>query len=254
MTRHIVDLVAALPANHTIDLCAITGDLRLRNHGPFTETAILHDLAVLLRGICCRDGFLLTLGNHDTHEMVAPIEDLGLRVLTNECAALRRNDTVLVVAGIDDVHRHYTDEAKLALTRFRPGHDRFGLALVHSPEFAGEAARAGFGLYLCGHTHGGQIRPLPGRPLVRPLRRHHDLIDGAWQINGMNGYTSPGAGTSGLPLRLRCPGEITLVTLRKAPSATFEPSKTSSEKVGTFQNSSGGQCVEAGAEACLSLQ
>jgi hypothetical protein len=52
----------------------------------------------------------------------------------------------------------------------------------------------------------------------------------------MNGYTSPGAGTSGLPLRLHCPGEITLVTLRKAPSATFEPSKTSSEKVGTFYN------------------
>jgi len=37
---------------------------------------------------------------------------------------------------------------------------------------------------------------------------------GAWQYAGMAGYTSRGAGTSLLPVRLNCPPEITLHTLR----------------------------------------
>jgi len=215
LARHIVDLVMGAPDDRSLDLCVITGDLRVRSRGPFIETGILRDLEILLKGLACRDGFLLTLGNHDTHEMVAPVEAMGLRVLTNECAVVRRDGAVLFIVGLDDVHRHYTDEAKAVLSRFKAAEDRFGLALVHSPEFAGEAAQAGIGLYLCGHTHGGQIRPFSDRPLVRHLRRHHDLVQGAWRISDMDGYTSPGAGTSGLPLRVRCPGEVTMITLRK---------------------------------------
>jgi hypothetical protein len=50
----------------------------VRSRGPFIETGILRDLEILLEGLACRDGFLLTLGNHDTHEMVAPVEAIGL--------------------------------------------------------------------------------------------------------------------------------------------------------------------------------
>jgi predicted MPP superfamily phosphohydrolase len=31
----------------------------------------------------------------------------------------------------------------------------------------------------------------------------------------MTGYTSSGAGVSGMPVRFNCPGEVTLITLEK---------------------------------------
>jgi uncharacterized protein len=37
---------------------------------------------------------------------------------------------------------------------------------------------------------------------------------GGWQYHGMAGYTSVGAGTSVVPVRLNCPPEITLHRLR----------------------------------------
>jgi hypothetical protein len=40
----------------------------------------------------------------------------------------------------------------------------------------------------------------------------------------MTGYTSRGAGASSIPLRFNCPGEITVITLRKDKS---EPPDTS---------------------------
>ena len=42
---------------------------------------------------------------------------------------------------------------------------------------------------------------------------------GAWQHGSMAGYTSVGAGTSILPVRLNCPAEITLHTLHSRRSS-----------------------------------
>jgi predicted MPP superfamily phosphohydrolase len=39
---------------------------------------------------------------------------------------------------------------------------------------------------------------------------------GAWQYQSMTGYTSVGAGSSVLPVRLNCPPEIALHCLRRA--------------------------------------
>lgn len=44
------------------------------------------------------------------------------------------------------------------------------------------------------------------------------LAAGRWQVNGMQGYTSPGAGTSVLNVRLNCPPEVTIHTLTRGPS------------------------------------
>jgi len=39
---------------------------------------------------------------------------------------------------------------------------------------------------------------------------------GAWQYHDMSGYTSVGAGSSVVPVRLNCPPEITLHCLRRS--------------------------------------
>ncbi|WP_165847786.1 metallophosphoesterase [Ammonifex thiophilus] len=91
----------------------------------------------------------------------------------------------------------------------------FKILLVHTPDFAPQAARAGIQLQLSGHSHGGQIR-LPGiGALYRPpLGREYP--SGLQQVSGSGTlvYTNCGLGTTVLPLRLFCPPEVTLLTLR----------------------------------------
>ena len=194
-----------------VDLCVCTGDFRANDRGPFTETGILEPLAAIRRSVEAADGFLATLGNHDCADMVAPLQRLGFEVLLNRSRRLARGSAEILVTGLDDVHRFYTPAAAAALSALRPG--MFGLALVHSPEFAGEAAAAGYDLYLCGHTHAGQVCLPGGRPVVTNLSRHQRLAGGLWRYRAMTGYTSPGAGLSSLPVRFNCPPEVTLFIL-----------------------------------------
>jgi uncharacterized protein len=86
--------------------------------------------------------------------------------------------------------------------------------LVHSPELIDEARDFGAGLYLCGHTHGGQIC-LPGSiPIITNAACSRRFIAGPWQDGPMAGYTHRGTGVSCVPVRFNCPGEVVVHTLR----------------------------------------
>jgi len=88
--------------------------------------------------------------------------------------------------------------------------------LAHSPEVFVEAEKAGFELYFCGHTHGGQVC-LPGDfVLINNARSPRKLCKGSWSHGRMSGYTSPGTGCSGLPVRFNCPPTIALHILNPA--------------------------------------
>ena len=178
---------------------------------PSPRRGFFEPLAALRRSVEAADGFLATLGNHDCADMVAPLQRLGFEVMLNRSRRLARGGAEILVTGVDDVHRFYTPAAAAALGALEPG--MFGLALVHSPEFAGEAAAAGYDLYLCGHTHAGQVCLPGGRPVVTNLSRHQRLACGLWRYRAMTGYTSPGAGLSSLPVRFNCPPEVTLFIL-----------------------------------------
>lgn len=107
----------------------------------------------------------------------------------------------------------YTEPATLCLdTR---GYD-FKIAMVHTPELSRIAAENGYDLYLCGHTHGGQICLKEGHPLISHQFEGKQFNQGLWQMGKMVGYTSRGAGVSGIPIRFNCPAEITLITLKRA--------------------------------------
>src|SRR5260370_32522655 len=94
----------------------------------------------------------------------------------------------------------------------------FSKILSHTPEVYREAAHANFDLMLSGHTHGGQIC-LPGSiPIKLEAVLPRRMGAGAWKYHNMTGYTSVGAGSSVLPVRLNCPPEITLHCLRRARS------------------------------------
>ena len=77
--------------------------------------------------------------------------------------------------------------------------------LYHTPDLAPQAAAEGVDLYLCGHTHGGQIR-LPGLgALLTASRFGNRYALGLQRLpNGGYIYTTSGTGFEGLGLpRLR---------------------------------------------------
>jgi len=203
---------AACAAQHgDVDLCVVTGDLRDDYRTPSDRT--MQRLELILKAANARDGVLCVLGNHDGPDLVAPLEALGVEVLLNERVSLARGADRLHVTGLDDVHMFHTDAATLAL---RDAPNGFAIALVHSPEIADVAAER-HALYLTGHTHGGQICLPGGVPVSTALRRYRNYASGLWRHGGMIGYTSHGAGTAGIPFRLNCPGEVSVITLTRGP-------------------------------------
>ena len=85
--------------------------------------------------------------------------------------------------------------------------------MVHTPELAMVASKNKYDLYLCGHTHGGQICLKEGVPLISHQFEGKQFNHGIWNIGAMTGYTSRGVGVSGMPVRFNCPAEVTLITL-----------------------------------------
>ena len=148
--------------------------------------------------------------------MVAPIEAMGMRMLMNESVLLYRGDARMQLIGTDDVHYYFTDQAVHALEQAR---DEFTVALVHSPELYDTAAQLGVDLYLCGHTHAGQVCLPGGRPFITHLSRGRRLFRGTWRHEEMVGVTNAGVGTSGIPVRFNTRGELLALTLRRAPAA-----------------------------------
>jgi predicted MPP superfamily phosphohydrolase len=204
------DRILALVSERELDLCVLTGDYRTELHGPIRAT--MDGLRRIVSGIRSRHGLLGILGNHDGCHMVAPMEAMGIRMLINESVQIQRQGQRLQFIGTDDVHYYYTDQALHALEAAR---DAWSVALVHSPELYDVAAGLGVSLYLCGHTHGGQVCLPGGLPIITHLNRGRGFFRGVWRYRGMQGVTNVGAGTSGIPVRFNTRGEILLLTLRR---------------------------------------
>jgi predicted MPP superfamily phosphohydrolase len=145
--------------------------------------------------------------------MVPTLEEGGIQMLLNEHAVLEHSGEKIWLAGVDDPHYYETDNLDKALEGVPE--DGFTILLAHSPEICRKAAFAGVDLYLCGHTHAGQICLPGGRPLLINSKCPHQCHSGLWSFEEMTGYTSRGAGTSSVDVRFNCPPEITVHTLRR---------------------------------------
>lgn len=198
------------------DLLLLGGDYRFGNGGAFVEHGVIDALKRLRAQVQVDLDSFAILGNHDCADMAPHIEKAGYRLLINETDTVSVGGSTVAVTGLDDVYTFATGAADDALTRGGLVPSDYSIAMVHSPELADEAAAAGHHLYLCGHTHGGQVCLPGGKHIIMPLHRNHDLASGSWQKGSMKGYTSRGAGTSGLPYRFNCPPEIVALTLKKA--------------------------------------
>lgn len=191
------------------DLCVLTGDYRYRTFGPYGRALEgLKRVRARLRG-----PVYAVLGNHDSIRMVPDIEALDIRMLLNESVTLRRGGDAIHLLGIDDPHYYRADNLERACRDIDPG--QVSVLLAHSPEIYRHAAHAGIDLLLCGHTHGGQLCLPGGLPVLYDAECPRRMVRGPWRYHGLTGYTSVGAGSSIVGVRLNCPPEVTVHELRR---------------------------------------
>ncbi len=213
-------LRAAIPIVNNLhpDLIVLTGDFvsapSIGNKKKAASAA--EPCARLLCQMTAPHGLWAVLGNHDdetnadhvTHALQAE----NIHVLANQSEAIERNRARIWLAGVNDVLSRTAD---LSQTLRRVPAGEAVILLAHEPDFADHAVRFPIDLQLSGHSHGGQIRIPPLPPLyLPPLARKYVL--GTYHVGDLTLYTNAGLGTVMVPMRLNCPPEITLLTLRSA--------------------------------------
>lgn len=181
------------------------------------------DAGVFYEGLPCHAGKLIAsfnnlkaprglyfiTGNHEylgtDEHLLAAVRGAGIRVLNNEVVDLGG----LQLAGVD--YRAVSSGANYAavLENMKIDASKPSILLKHVPSRMELAAQKGFSLQLSGHTHHGQIWPLPY--LTRRLFHGYDY--GLKQFGAMAVYTSSGAGTWGPPFRFWTKSEIVAITL-----------------------------------------
>jgi predicted MPP superfamily phosphohydrolase len=213
-------LRAAVPMVNNLhpDLIVLTGDfVSAPSIGSKKKAASAAEpCAGLLRQMIAPHGLWAVLGNHDdetnadhvTHALQAE----NIHVLANQSEAIEGNGARIWLAGVNDVLSRTADLSQTL--RGVPASEAV-ILLAHEPDFADHAARFPIDLQLSGHSHGGQIRIPPFPPLyLPPLARKYVL--GTYHVSDLTLYTNGGLGTVMVPVRLNCPPEITLLTLRTA--------------------------------------
>jgi len=223
--EHIVQRVNALNP----DLVLLTGDFVTM--GAFTFVAgnhAAHRCAEILRTLTCPERYAI-LGNHDVGvgapQVIRALNAFGIPVLVNQFTAIERGGSRLWLGGAEDPGTSHPD---LNLTI--PAHpDGPVILMAHEPDYADNVVLHPrfplIDLMLAGHSHGGQVRlPLLGALILPPMGKLYP--EGYYRFQHMQLYVNRGIGTVGLPFRLNCPPEITVITLNPAAQSSDSTAKT----------------------------
>jgi predicted MPP superfamily phosphohydrolase len=205
------------------DIVLLTGDFITRGSLNFLiEHHAASRCAEILATIRCAQKFAV-LGNHDVAVsapmVTAALQRQGLPVLHNRYESLTLRGDTLNIAGTADPGTDRPD-----LTTAIPSNPTGPVILMsHAPDYADFVVSHPRGslvdLMLSGHSHGGQVRlPLVGPLVLPPLGRKY--VEGLFHFNRLQLYVNRGLGTVGIPIRLNCPPEITLITLDRQTQAT----------------------------------
>jgi hypothetical protein len=164
--------------------------------------------ADLLAPLQAPHGVFAVLGNHDDdRDMPAALSAKGFTVLKDQRTRLAVRGETLELAGI----RYWTRRSE-RIARVLSGAQGTTILLAHDPTRLKEAAALNVPLVLSGHTHGGQI-VLPGIGAV--AARRFPVIAGLARRENTSIYVSRGIGTVYVPVRLNCPPELAILTLKR---------------------------------------
>ncbi|HXD15485.1 MAG TPA: metallophosphoesterase [Vicinamibacterales bacterium] len=197
--RRAVDLIGAARP----DLIVLGGD-----YVTWGDRAYVGPVAELLSPLTAPYGVFAILGNHDDdRDMPAALTAKHIQVLKDARTRLEIRGEGLELAGIRFWTRKSSDIARV-INRARDT----VLLLAHDPRRLDEAAALDVPAVLSGHTHGGQV-VIPGVGAV--ARRRFPVLAGLASRENTSMFVSRGVGTVYVPIRINCPPEVAIVTLKR---------------------------------------
>ncbi len=195
------------------DLVVVTGDF------VNSKTDEVYPFAEAFSELTAQHGIYGCLGNHDYFtkdvDLVArKVDDCGVKLLRNDAVKIHKDGTFFNLVGVDDIGRNidpldYMNKA-LAFAK----NDAAKILLCHKPYYFQQAKDLGIDLTLSGHTHGGQIVfGVVDTTRVSLAALASKYISGLYTIGSSHLYVNNGIGYTGLPIRINCPAELTVITL-----------------------------------------
>ena len=179
------------------DVIVVAGDLFNLSYVGDPET--LQGVRNFLERLSAPAGVFIVRG---TREMDPPglveaaLEGLSIHRLENELVTVKRGKALLHLVGIPAEGKREVREHTLRELLLQGEHP---VAVVHHlPELMIAASDLEADLYLCGHTHGGQIcLPLLG-PVATGSRLGRRYVRGSHRLGRTQAYISRGIGLEGL--------------------------------------------------------
>jgi len=183
------DRLLAAAKTEQPDLVLLTGDY-------VNSREALVPLVKLLRGLAAPLGVFGVEGHHDhKYRIDRAFEEAGATLLRDEFVKLAGGGRPVVVAGLS----MHPARPLAEILRTAPP-EAYRIVLHHAPEAAKDLKAGQAGLFLCGHTHGGQIR-VPGLgPLLPAWRSPEGFGPGESRHEGIVVIVNRGMGMSGGPM------------------------------------------------------
>lgn len=200
VTRAVTLLKDAAP-----DLVVLGGD-----YVSFFDRGYIGPVAELLAPLAnTPHGAFAVLGNHDDErEVPVALSSRGFTVLKDQRTSITIKDERLDIAGI----RFWT-RTPGEIASVLKGTGGTTILLAHDPRRLAEAAALDVQLVLSGHTHGGQVI-VPGVGAI--AGRKFPVLAGSATKDNTSLFVSRGIGTVYVPVRINCPPDVALLTLRPA--------------------------------------
>jgi uncharacterized protein len=201
------------------DLVLLTGDFVTRGAFSFLNQRSSPNRCAEILSTLSAPQVYAVLGNHDVacgaSIVVEALSRFRVPVLVNRYVPIERAGSRFWLCGVEDPTTSRPD-LDLAVPENPDGPV---ILMAHAPDYADAVISHPRGklvnLMLAGHSHGGQVRlPFLGPLILPPLGQKY--VEGFFQLNQMQLYVNRGIGAVGLPFRLNCPPEITVITLQPA--------------------------------------
>jgi hypothetical protein len=192
------------------DIVVATGDY-LNHH------AALARLRDSLRRLEAPLGKFGVTGNWDVHGWpgLDLLEGTGFRRLEREAVVVTKGADSIGILGMDFVRSDGPTDPIKALAR-----DRFNVFLFHTPDLIEDVRGSDVDLYLCGHTHGGQVALPWYGALITFSKFGKKYESGLHQIGETTLYVNRGLGlepSPAPPVRFFARPEIAVFDIVPAP-------------------------------------
>jgi predicted MPP superfamily phosphohydrolase len=210
--RYVVHKANALVAARQGAAIVCTGDY-VHERG---ATGQIDAVWPILNELAAPGGVYSILGNHDhwadTERSLDWLQRSGQN-LRHRALPVERGGQRLWLAGAGDL---WEDHLPLDTLLAGVPPDECRIVLAHNPDTADSAYAARADLFVCGHTHGGQVRLPGGHAPVLPVENKAYSSGLVVSPRGTPVFISTGIGWAVYPVRLNCLPEIAVLELVRA--------------------------------------